>query len=110
MFRLEKEDKGIKDRIIRHISNLSEHEENYHKQLIVSNLLSNSYIEYKSEGDRKALSVEEYPNKIKSYLKDIKNGHKKLATRKIQLTTKVNFISSKEDNDEDCKMQLKSDV
>ena len=51
MFRLEKEDKGIKDRIIRHISNLSEHEENYHKQLIVSNLSSNNYIEYKSEGD-----------------------------------------------------------
>ena len=50
---------------------------------------------------RKALSVEEYPNKIKSNLKDIKNGDKKLTTWKIQLTIKINFISSKEDNDED---------
>ena len=66
LFRLDKETKGIKDRILRDIKNLSEHEEeeNYYKPGTVCNFWSNSYIEYKSNGDRnKTLSVEEYLNK-----------------------------------------------
>ena len=40
----------------------------------MNNFQSNNYIEYKSNGHRnKILSVEEYLNKIKTYLKDIKN-------------------------------------
>ena len=55
LFRLEKENKAIKDRIIRDIRNLVEHEEeeNYHKPVRVGNFWSNNYIEYKSKGDRK---------------------------------------------------------
>ena len=67
LFRLEKENKAIKDRIIRDIINLSEHEEeerNY-KPVRVGNFCSNNYIEYKSNGNRnKTLSVEEYLHKI----------------------------------------------
>ena len=52
-------------------------------------------MEYKSNGDRnKTLSVEEYLNKISSYLKYTINNLKKSDTWKIQLTIANNFISS----------------
>ena len=63
LFRLEKETKAIKDRILRDIKNLFEHEEeeNYYKPVRVSNIWSNNFIEYESNGDRnKILSTEEY--------------------------------------------------
>ena len=98
MFRQGKESKAIKDRILRDIKNLSEHEkeeQNYYKPVRVSNFWSNNYIEYESSGNRnKALSVEEYLNKISPYLKDIITNLKKSDTRKIQLTKANNFISS----------------
>ena len=112
LFRQEKETKAIKDRILRDIKNLFEHEkeeENYYKPVRVSNFWSNNYIEYESNGDRnKTLSVEEYLNKIRPYLKDIINNLKKSDTWKIQLTIANNFISSL-DNDEECVMHSKSD-
>ena len=56
-----------------------EEEENYYKPVIVSNFLSNNYIEYESNDDRnKTLSVEEYLDKISPYLKDIINNLKNL--------------------------------
>ena len=74
-FRLEKETKAIKDRILRDIQNLFEHEkeeENYYKPVRESNFWSKNYIEYESNIDRnKKLSVEEFLNKIRPYLKDI---------------------------------------
>ena len=100
-FRLKKETKAIKDRILRDIKNLFEDkdEENYHKPVRVSNFWSNSYIEYKSnEGRDKTLSVEKYLNKISPYLKDIIYNLKKSDMRKIQLTITNNFISP---NDKD---------
>ena len=76
-------------------------EEDYYKPIRVGNFSSNNDIEYKSKGDKKTLSVKEYYNKIKPYLKDIINGLKKSGTWKIQLITiTINFISSKDDNDE----------
>ena len=72
LFRLEKKTKAIKNRMVRDIENLFEHEEkDYYKPLIVRNFRSNNYTEYKSKGDKKTLSVEEYLNKIKPYLKDV---------------------------------------
>ena len=67
---------------------------------MVNHFQKNKYIEYKSQGDRKTLQ-EEYLNKIKPYLKDIINDLKKSDTWKIQLTITINFISSKDDNDEE---------
>ena len=104
--------KAIKDRILRYINNFFEHEkeeENYYKPVRVSNFWSNNYIEYESNGDRnKTLSVEEYLNKIRPYLKDIINNLKKSDTWKIQLTIANNFISSL-DKKEDGVMHSKSD-
>ena len=50
-------------------------------------------MEYESNGDKnKNLSVEEYLNKIKPYLKDIIIDLQNSSTWKIQLTTAINFI------------------
>ena len=94
LFRQEKETKAIKDRILRDIKNLFEHEEegNYYKPVRVSNFWSNNYVQYKSNGDNnKTLSVEEYLDKIRRYLKDI-NNLKKSDTWKIQLTLANNLF------------------
>ena len=84
---LEKETKTIKDRIFRDIRNLFGHKEkDYYKPVRVCNFSSNNYIEYKSKGDRKTLSVEEYLDKTRPYLEDIINNLQKSHTWKIQLT------------------------
>ena len=45
---------------------------NYYKPVIASNFWSSNYIRYARSDDRnKTLSVEEYLNKIRPYLKDI---------------------------------------
>ena len=110
LFRHEKETTAIKDRALRDIKNFFKHEEeNYYKPVRVNNFWSDNYIEYESIGDRsKTLSVEEYLNKIRLYLKDIINNLKNSDTWKIQLTITNNLISSI-DNDEEPAMHSKSD-
>ena len=89
--------------------NFFEHEvKDYHKPVRVGHFWSNNYIEDKSKGDRKTLSVEEYLNKIRPYLKDVINNLKTSDTQKIQLTITINFISSKNDNNEECVIHSKS--
>ena len=104
--------------------NLSVDEDCY-KPIIVRGPFDGSYIQYKSKGDKgKSLSIKEYLNMIKSYLRNIMNDHK---TRglvryhsgnktwpeetsnewKVQLTMAVIFISSK-DSDETRTMHTKS--
>ena len=56
----------------------------------------------------KNLSVKEYLNKIKPYLRDIITNLQKSETWKIQLTIAINFNSSK-DADEKRVMHSKSD-
>ena len=61
LFRQEKETKAIQDRILRRIFLSMKKKQDYYKLVRVSNFQSNSYIEYKSNGNRnKALSVKEY--------------------------------------------------
>ena len=70
-------------------------EEYYYKPIIVSNLWSNNYVENQKVGDgNNTLSVEEYLNKIRPYLKDIINNLRNADTWKIQLKMANNFISS----------------
>ena len=58
--------------------------EDCYKPVTVSYFWSNNYIEYESKSDRnKRRSLEEYLNKIISYLKGIINNLKKYYTRKI---------------------------
>ena len=92
--KLKKETKAIKDRILRDIKNLFEHEEEYHHKLVrANNFWSNNYIEYESNGDRnKTLSAEECRNKISPYLNDIINNLKKSDTWEIQLTVANNLF------------------
>ena len=113
LFKLIKEAKGVKDIVLRNIKNLFEYEkeeENYYKPVRVNNFWSNNYIEYKSNSDKnRILSVEEYLDKIRPYLRDIINDLKQSDTSKIQLKITINFISSKNDNDEECVIHSKSD-
>ena len=63
-----------KNRIIRDIRTLFEQEEekDYYEPKRVSNFGNNSYIEYESNGDKNInLSLDEYLNKIKPYLRNI---------------------------------------
>ena len=81
VFRLEKENKATKDIKLRDIRNLSknEEEEKCHKVVRWNNFWSSNYIEYESNGERnKVLSVEEYLNEIRPYLKHIVNNLKKI--------------------------------
>ena len=74
--------------------------------------MSNNYIQYEVTvieiKHYKTLSVEEYLNKIRPYLKGIINNLKKSDTWKIHLAISNNFISSI-DNDEKSLMHSKSD-
>ena len=103
LFRLEKGINTFKDKILRDINDLFENEieeVNYYKPVRLNNFWSNNYIRYESISDRnKTLSVEEYLNKIRPYLKDI-NNLKKSDICKVQLTIANNFISSIDDEKE----------
>ena len=108
LIRLEKENKVTEHAILRYIWNLFENEEeekNHYKAVRVSNIWSNNYIEYGST--TKILSVKEYLNKIRPYLKNIINNLKKSDTCKFQLTIENDLISST-DNDEGHVMHSKS--
>ena len=86
LFRLKKENTVIKDRILRDIRNLFGHEEvkTDYKPVRVSNFWCNIQIEYESKYDKnKTLSVEEYLNKFKLYLKDIINNLKNMTRGKF---------------------------
>ena len=52
--------------------------------------------------------MEKYLNKIRPYLRDIVNDPKQSYTLKNQLAITINFISFKDDNDEERLMQSKS--
>ena len=108
LFKLKKENLTIKDRIIRDIRTLFELGDDYYKPIRVGNFLNNNYIEYESNGDRnKNLLVKEYLVRIKPYLRDLIINLQKSGTWKIQLTIAINFISSK-DIDEERLMHSKS--
>ena len=57
--RLKKENKAIKNRVIRDIRNLFEHEEeeSYYKPVRVGNFCSNNYIEYESNSKSNINSI-----------------------------------------------------
>ena len=109
-FRLKKENEVLKNIIFRDIRNLFDHEEkNCYKPARVSNFWSNNYVEYESKGDRnKTLSVNEYLNRIRTYLKDTINNPKKSDTWKTLLIIAINFISF-EDREEECVVHSESD-
>ena len=112
LFRWEKETKSISDKIIRDIKNLFEHEEkkDYYKPVRVSNFWSYNYIENENNSDRnKTLSVEEYLNEIRTFLKDIINNLKKFDKLQVQLTFINYYFISSIDNNEESVIHWESD-
>ena len=87
---------------MRDIKNLTKHEEeHYYKPSREGSFWSNCYIQYKSNGDRnKTVSIEEYHNKIGEYLKYIINNLKNYHTGRIQLIIDINFVSTKNNDEE----------
>ena len=101
-------------------------DEDYYKSIITKSTFNNNYIQYESRGNKeKILTVNEYLDIIKPYLRDIINDHKTLgewrihsgntitkhkyqSQRKIHLMMAINFISSKPDFDETRTMRTKS--
>ena len=78
-----------------------EKEEDYHEPKKVNNFQNNNYIEYESNGDKNTkLSLDEYLNKIKSYLRNIIINLQISDSWKIQLAIAINFISSKNTEEE----------
>ena len=85
-----KNERLIKDKIIRDIKTLFQQEEDYYKPKRVSSFWNNSYSEYESNGDKNNnVSLDEYLIKIKPYLKDIIIDLESSDTWKIQLTIAI---------------------
>ena len=81
---LRKENKELKDRIVRDIRTLFKQEDDYYKPERVSNFWNNNYFEYETNGDRsKNLSLKEYLDKIKPCSKDMIIDFQESDTRKI---------------------------
>ena len=81
----------------------------YYKPIEIKSALEGNYIEYESRGDNNDnLSLEEYLNIIRPYLKDMTDNHKAHSEWKVQLVMKINFISSLA-TDEFREMYTKSD-
>ena len=106
--KLTEEYEAIKDRIIRDIKSLLE-QLDYYEPVRIGSFHSNDYIEYESKSDRnKILSIKEQLEEIKLHLsKIIKNNLKKLRYTENSIKGAINFISSK-DIDEERVMHLKS--
>ena len=72
----------------------------YYKPIRIGNAFSSNYIEYKSNGDKdKTLFINDYLDMIRKYLSDIINDYKTQGESKIQLTVEINFICSKDSNE-----------
>ena len=109
LFRLKRR---IKDIVLRNIKNLLEYEkeeQNCCKPVRVNNFWSKIILNIKVTVIEIKLSVEEYLDKIRSYLKGIINDLKQSDTWKIQMKITISFISSKDDHYEECVMHSKSD-
>ena len=74
----------------------------------VNNFWNNTYTEHESDGDKnRSLWLDEYLNKMKPYLRNIINHLQNSDTWKIQLTTAINFSSSR-DSEGECVMHWRS--
>ena len=75
-----------------------------------SSFRNNNHTEYESNGDRnKNLSLKEYLDKMKPYLRDIIIDLQESVTWKIQLTIAIKFISSI-DAEKEREMYSKNDI
>ena len=84
-------------------------EEGYYKLTEVKSAFDGSYVLYESKGNKDAkLSIDEYFDTIRPYLKDMIDNHKSKDQWKIQLTMRIIFVSFTDAN-ETPEMHIKSD-
>ena len=75
-------------------------EEDYYKPTEVKSAFDGSYILYESKGDKDArLSIDEYFDIIRLYLKDMIDSHKARNEWKIQLSIRIIFVSFTDANE-----------
>ena len=91
----------IEYKAIREVGNLINQstDEDYYKPIKTTSVFDNknNFIEYQSKRDKdKILSVPEYLHMIRPYLSNMINDHKIQGEWKIQLKMSINFISSKD--------------
>ena len=87
---------SIKEKVIFGIMMTLNKEEDYYESKRVRNVWNNNYTEYESNGDKnRNLSLDEYRNKIKTYLRNMIINLQDSAAQNIQLTIEINSISSK---------------
>ena len=66
----------------------------------INDTFSDNFIEYESDSEKdKSISIKNYLDKIREYLRKVIDDKRKTGERKIQLVIKINFISSKNFND-----------
>ena len=84
-------------------------QEDYYEPRRANKFWNNNYIKYKNNGDKnRNLSLDEYLNKIGTYLRNIIVNLQNSDTWKVQLTIAISFISSK-DTEEEHVMHLNKD-
>ena len=75
-------------------------DEDYYKPIKTNGAFNENYMEYESRGDKdRNLSLEDYLNIIMPFLKDMINNLKNYGVWKIQLTMRINFVSSLDTNE-----------
>ena len=75
-------------------------EEDYYEPTEIKSAFDDTYMLYESRGDNDAkLSLEDYFNIIRPYLKDNIENHNTRGEWKIQLSVIINFISSLDTNE-----------
>ena len=75
-------------------------EEDYYKPTEVKSTFDGSYMLYESEGDKDArLSIDEYFNIVRPFLKDMIDDHKSKDEWKIQLSMRIIFVSFIDSNE-----------
>ena len=87
---------SIKEKVIFGIMMTLNKEEDYYESKRVRNVWNNNYIEYESNGDKnRNLSLDEYRNKIKTYLRNMIINLQNSAAQNIQLQLKLTLFLQK---------------
>ena len=74
--------------------------EDYYKPIEIKSTFNGNYIEYESRGDKNDdLSLEDYLNIIRPYLRNMIDNHKAHKEWKIQLIMRIIFVSSLDTNE-----------
>ena len=101
--------KEIKINITHGLDYLFNEEEDYYKPTEIKSAFDGSYMLYESKGDKdNNLSIDEYFDIIRPYLRDMIDNHKARGEWKIQLTMRIIFVSFTDAN-ETREMHTKSD-